>query len=263
MQIEELISGASDGAAEIARPQSPEPEARRLKPVFGWRKMVPWVVTAAALAALANPALRYLRETPPPVPPETRTEINTPATDQPADFALSPDGRQIVFVASGDGASRLWLRSLATTTPQALAGTEGARMPFWSPDGRSIGFFAGSALKRLDLGGGAARALAPITGTATAAGGTWSADGVIVANFGGRIGPLQRVSATGGTTSAVTILGPQQQGHFAPSFLPDGHRFLFYVRGGPDTTGYAQWRFDWPRRFPGRTRGLRQTIGRH
>ena len=73
--------------------------------------------------------------------PETRIEIVTPATDQPASFALSPDGRQIVFVASGDGASRLWLRSLATTTAQPLAGTEGARYPFWSPDSRSIGFF--------------------------------------------------------------------------------------------------------------------------
>ena len=77
-------------------------------------------------AALAIPAVRYLRETPPPAPPETRVEIVTPATDQPTSFALSPDGRQIVFVASGDGASRLWLRSLATTTAQPLAGTEGA-----------------------------------------------------------------------------------------------------------------------------------------
>jgi Tol biopolymer transport system component len=67
-----------------------------------------------------------LRETP---PPETRTEINTPATDSLASFALSPDGRQIVFAASGDGGSRLWLRSLATTTAQLLAGTEGATCP--------------------------------------------------------------------------------------------------------------------------------------
>ena len=82
---------------------------------------------------------------------------------QPTSFALSPDGRQIVFVASGDGASRLWLRSLATTTAQPLAGTEGATFPFWSPDSRSIGFFAGGALKRLDLGGGAPQTLAPVT----------------------------------------------------------------------------------------------------
>ena len=139
--------------------------------------MVAFAVAVLAAVALAIPAVRYLRETPPPAPPETRVEIVTPATDQPASFALSPDGRQIVFVASGDGASRLWLRSLATTTAQPLAGTEGATYPFWSPDSRSVGFFAGNALKRLDLGGGAPQTLAPVT---TGRGGTWNADGVIV-----------------------------------------------------------------------------------
>ena len=183
--------------------------------------------------ALAIPAVRHLRETPPPAPPETRVEIVTPATDEPTSFALSPDGRQIVFVASGDGASRLWLRSLATTTAQPLAGTEGATFPFWSPDGRSVGFFAGGALKRLDLGGGAPQTLAPaISGR----GGTWNADGVIV--FApSATSPLMRVSATGGAAVAVTTLGPQQSGHRAPHFLPDGRRFLFYVRGAPDTAG--------------------------
>ena len=77
-------------------------------------------------------------------------------------------------MASGDGASRLWLRSLATTTAQPLAGTEGARLPFWSPDSRSVGFFADTALKRLDLGGGAPQTLAAV---ATGGGGTWNAGG--------------------------------------------------------------------------------------
>ena len=94
---------------------------------------------------------------------EMRVEINTPATADPISFALSPDGRQIVFVASGDGASRLWLRSLASTTAQPLAGTEGAAYPFWSPDNRSVGFFADGKLKRLDIGGGAPQTLATVT----------------------------------------------------------------------------------------------------
>ena len=112
-------------------------------------------------------------------------------------------------MASGDGASRLWLRSLATTTAQPLAGTEGATSPFWAPDGRSIGFFAGGALKRLDLGGGAPQTLAPVI---TGRGGTWNADGVIV--FApSTTSPLMRVSATGGAAVAVTTLGPQQSGH--------------------------------------------------
>ena len=196
-------------------------------------------MTALAVAAvivaiaLAIPAVRHLRETPPPLPLETRVDIVTPATAQPTDFALSPDGRQIVFSASGDGASHLWLRSLATTTAQPLAGTEGARGPFWSPDGRSVGFMAGNALKRLDLGGGAPQTLAPVT---SGGGATWSANGVIVFAPITR-GTLMRVSATGGVVAAATTFGPGQVGHLAPQFLPDGRRFLFTALGAPDATG--------------------------
>src|SRR5206468_11964652 len=124
----------------------------------------------------------------------------------------SPDGRQIVFVASSDDRSRLWLRSLATTTAQPLAGTEGARGPFWSPDGRSVGFMAGNGLKRLDLGGGAAQTLAPVT---SGGGARWNANGVIVfAPF--TRGALMRVSATGGVVAAATTFGPGRLGHLAP-----------------------------------------------
>ena len=182
---------------------------------------------------MAVPALRYLREMPAPALGETRLDIVTPATNQPLDFALSPDGRQIVFVAAGDGAPRLWLRWLAKTTAQPLAGTEGATYPFWSPDSRSIGFFAGSALKRLDLGGGAPQTVAPVT---SGQGATWNADGVIL--FAPTtISPLMRVPATGGAAIAATTLGPQQSAHRAPYFLPDGGRFLFFAMGAPDAAG--------------------------
>ena len=189
-------------------------------------------MAAVAIVALAIPAVRYLRETP---PPETRVEIVTPATDQPTSFALSPDGRQIVFVASGNGESRLWLRSLATTTAQALSGTEGARYPFWSPDGRSVAFFAANALKRLDLGGGAPQTLASVV---NGSGGTWSADGVIV--FASSVGatPLMRVPATGGAVAAVVgARSTANRPRSRRNFLPDARRFVFYVRGTPATAG--------------------------
>jgi Tol biopolymer transport system component len=135
-------------------------------------------------------------------------------------------------VAADDKASRLWLRSLSTTAAQPLAGTEGGSYPFWSPDGRSIGFFAGGALKRLDLGG-APQTLAPAT---NGGGGTWNADGVIV--FAPSLtNALMRVSATGGAAVAVTTLAPQQSGHYHPQFLPDGRRFLFKVGGTTDIAG--------------------------
>ena len=134
-------------------------------------------------------------------------------------------------MASGDGASRLWLRSLASTTAQPLAGTEGAVYPFWSPDSRSVGFFADGKLKRLDIGGGAPQTLA----TAFPCGGTWNADGVILFTTT-TVGPLFRVPATGGEAVAVTKLD-RQSNHRFPSFLPDGRQFLFYARGTPETGG--------------------------
>jgi Tol biopolymer transport system component len=182
------------------------------------------------IISLAIPATRHLRET---LPLETRLDILTPATDLPTSFALSPDGGQIVFTASGEGGSHLWLRSLATTMTQQLAGTEGGIYPFWSPDSRSIGFFAGNALKRLDLGGGAPQTLAPCIG---GRGGTWGTDGMIVFPPGLNTA-LMRVSATGGAAVAVTTLGPQQRSHRFPQLLPDGRRLLFWVVGSPDTAG--------------------------
>ncbi len=218
-------AAAEQAAAAIARsvPATGVQSSRRL----GW---IVAAVLGIAAGALSATAIRYLRETP---PPETRLDIVTPATSQPDSFALSPDGRRIVFVASGDGASRLWLRSLASTTAQPLAGTEGATDPFWSPDSRSIGFFADGALKRLDLGGGAPQTLASAP---NGAGGTWNAAGVIL--FApDRIGsPLMRVSATGGPARAVTTL-MAQLGHDSPFFLPDGHHFLFFARAPSDTGG--------------------------
>ena len=195
--------------------------------------MAAFAVATLVSIAMAVPTLRYLREMPAPVLGETRLDIVTPATNQPLDFALSPDGRQMVFVAAGDGGPRLWLRWLAKTTAQSLAGTEGATHPFWSPDSRSIGFFAGNALKRLDLDGGAPQTVAPVT---SGQGATWNTDGVIL--FAPTtISPLMRVPATGGAPKAATTLGPQQSAHRAPYFLPDGDRFLFFAMGVPDDAG--------------------------
>ncbi len=231
--LDPTAAAAQQAAAAIAPPTAATSaqRARRLS----------WIVAAMAIliAVLLVPTVRYLRETP---PPEMRLNIDTPATSQPDSFALSPDGRQIVFVASGDGASRLWLRPLATTTAQPLAGTEGATDPFWSPDSRSIGFFADGALKRLDLGSGAPQTLAPAP---LEGGGTWNAAGVIL--FAPHLtgSPLMRVSATGGAARAVTTLKAGQLGHVGPFFLPDGHHFLFLEEGEIDlgdlTGGAPRW----------------------
>ena len=228
VEIDKTIAGVGDDAAGS---QTTQPATSS-----GPRRRLAWMVTAAAVlvaAALAVPAVRYLRETPTAAAPETRLEIATPATSDVVSFALSPDGRQIAFVASGDGTSRLWVRPLDTTAAQPLAGTDGASFPFWSPDSRSIAFFADSKLKRLDLSGGAPQTLAPAP---AGRGGAWSADGVILFATSNR-GPLSRVPAGGGDVVPVTTLGAGQSSHRFPHFLPGGRQFLYYVRGAEETAG--------------------------
>ncbi|MEQ1730082.1 MAG: hypothetical protein ABL982_17075, partial [Vicinamibacterales bacterium] len=230
VQIDELLSGAPEDASS-ARPTTSTTTTSS-------RGRLPWIAATAGvvgLLAMASPTLRHLRETPPPAPPEMRVEITTPATDTPLDFALSPDGRSLVFVASGDGAPRLWLRPLDQTEARPLAGTEGAASPFWSPDSRSIGFLAAGKLLRVDLAGGAPQVLATTIGNSY--GGSWNADGTILYTPGAA-NPLWRITAAGGEPTAVTRLEPPgQPSHRHPQFLPDGQHFLFFVRGTPDTAG--------------------------
>jgi serine/threonine protein kinase/Tol biopolymer transport system component len=166
--------------------------------------------------------------------PEMRLQIDTPSTAAPLQFALSPDGRHIVFAASGDGPQRLWLRALDRVDAQPLVGTDGASYPFWSPDSRSVGFFASNKLFRIDIAGGPPQAL---TSVPLGRGGAWSADGTILFTRTDA-SPLLRVAASGGESVAVTRLDPlRQTGHRIPRFLPDGRHFLFYATGNPDASG--------------------------
>ena len=198
------------------------------------RARLAWVaavaVTALLVVALAVPAVRHLRETP---PREMRVEINTPTTANPLEFALSPDSRYIVFVASGDGPQRLWLRALDRTEAQPIAGTDGARFPFWSADSRSIGFFASARLYRVDVSGGPPQVLAS---AGAARGGAWNADGTILFVPGGA-SPVMSVTASGGEPAPVTHLTPGQASHQFPQFLPDGRYFFFYAAGTAETAG--------------------------
>jgi eukaryotic-like serine/threonine-protein kinase len=200
------------------------------------RGRLAWLMAAIFLVATLTMALLYFRETPPPPEalPEMRVEINTPTVGLDAfSFALSPDGRQIVFVASGNGQPRLWVRPLDKVTAQPLVGTEGAAFPFWSPDSRSVGFFAAGKLQRIDIAGGLPQTLANAPFNR---GGAWSPDGTILfAPIGG--GPLLRISASGGEPVVKTKLEAMQQGHQFPEFLPDGRQFLFHARGTPETAG--------------------------
>jgi len=137
---------------------------------------------------------------------------------------ISPDGRYLVFSAYGSGVAQLYLRSLDSTSPQALPGTEGAMFPFWSPDSRSIAFFTDDKLKRIEVSGGT-----PVTicGSTLGRGGSWNQDGTIVAALSYNTG-VSRVPASGGTPTPVTTIdGVHYSSHRWPTFLPDGKHFLY------------------------------------
>jgi len=193
----------------------------------------------AAIATIAIGGYLWELRRPTPTLPYVRFDVTTPASSDATSFALSPDGRQLVFAAAvADRAPTLWVRPFDVTTASPLAGTEGASYPFWSPDGRAIGFFADGKLKRIDVSGGTVQVLADAP---TGRGGAWSDDGVILFTPTNRVDPtdvLMQVSAVGGTPKPVTHHAAGQASHRWPQFLPDGRRFLFLsTHGRADANG--------------------------
>ena len=144
-------------------------------------------------------------------------------------FALSPDGRAMAFIAKAPGADPvIWLRSIEQVTARPLAGTERAQLPFWSPDSRWVAFFADGKLKKIPVGpGGHVQVLADVEDPF---GGSWGVDDSII--FGKLSSSIFRVSSGGGIVTAVTKLDSTRKAHRWPQFLPDGRHFLFHVQGG-------------------------------
>jgi hypothetical protein len=212
------------------------------------RERVAWlsvaVVTAAAMGMLAAGSVLYFRRASVDTGAYRSSILPPPGVSLPAQvvpsarFAVSPDGRRLAFVGQEAGfVTRLWVQSLDGLTAQPLAGTEDAAAPFWSPDGRFIGFVAGGKVKRIDAAGGPPLILADNPGSE--AGAAWSRDGVILfATFGGASNPLRRISDTGGPPSPATSLDADngETQHWFPSFLPDGRHFL-YLAVGSKTAG--------------------------
>jgi len=193
----------------------------------------PWIVAAAAVivavAALwSSRPQRQLEERP------LRFKIDPPPG---ANFllgvgggnAISPDGRTVAFVAASSGSPKLWVQTLDSIVARELPGTEDAQFPFWSPDSKSVGFFANGKLQRLDLTGGPPVTLTPAT---SGRGAAWSSEGIIIFAPNASSG-LWKVSATGGPSTPLTTVG-QAEGentHRWPLFLKDGRRFIYFARG--------------------------------
>jgi serine/threonine protein kinase/Tol biopolymer transport system component len=217
MDLRWMADGASSEPAESS-PKSGKAWAAWLAPLL---------LAFIALAGFAG--YRWAKSSEEPV--SLHAEISTPdkfSFDTTGDAGgmpvLSPQGDKIAFVAHSGEAKLLWVRSLGGDSAQQLDGTAGAAHPFWSPDGRYIGFFAGDKLMKIPATGGPVAVLADAPNPR---GGSWSTDGVIVfaPNFQG---PLAKVSAQGGATTPATVIDKTKHStHRWPWFLPDSKHFIF------------------------------------
>ena len=190
------------------------------------RSTTPWVMSAiAAIVAALFAVLWFIK--PPQSVPNIRYEISVEGANRIQSFAISPNGRYVIFAAEADGAQQLVLRDLETLHAQPIANTEDAVSPFWSPDSQQIGFFAQGALKKIFITGGPAVSLCDVS---DAGNGTWSRDNLILFSTDRTGSAIQRISAAGGVP--VEVLKNDNMSRF-PQFLPDGRRFLYLVSGGP------------------------------
>jgi Tol biopolymer transport system component len=231
---EDRWQSAGDLAAELKWIAEGGSHAGVPAPVVAHRKhreRLAWV-TAAVLAVLAaGLGLLYVGSRGQSVssiqaylpPPESTTYFFI--GDSAGFPVIAPQGDRVAFVAADDHGGRLlWIRSLSDGSAHSLPGTDAATFPFWSPDGKSIGYFAGGKLKRVPVNGGSPTDIADVEG---ARGGSWNQDNVIILTPITQTG-IYKVSGSGGTLQPVTKVDTSRHTtHRWPYFLPDGDHFLY------------------------------------
>ena len=226
-----VLADLEAGVADEAPTLPATPARRKGREVIAWGLAGAAMLAAAALflgrSAERPVAPRVIRATL-PLPPGGSIELDGERAGMPA---LSPDGRRIAFGArQGAGPMRIWVHELETGSVRPLPGTEEGYRPFWSPDGRRIGFFTWSHLATTPSEGGAVAHLATAR---DARGGTWSPNGTILfAPFA--TGPLLAISEGGGASRTVTGSAEKLGNgtHRFPQFLPDGEHFVYLDRPG-------------------------------
>jgi serine/threonine protein kinase/Tol biopolymer transport system component len=223
----EALSGV-DSSSQIRSQSGIIDAPARERSNLSW---LPWAIAGILLITAITLAALYFRRSE-PQPSVVRFTLSAPDKMSFGDsLAMSPDGTKIVFTLVADhGEVALGVRSVGGLDVQRLQGTDGAAFPFWSPDSRTIGFFANSKLKRIDAGGGPVQALADAS--TDPRGGTWSADGTIIFSPG-VLDRLYKIPASGGTAVPITEVDTAngETSHRWPSLLPDGIHYLFFVRG--------------------------------
>jgi serine/threonine protein kinase/Tol biopolymer transport system component len=217
------------------------------RPLPRWRSRIGAGVLAAAIVVGLPATWLGLRPAGVATPVETRFEVAPPPGNvfpqdvEAVNLAVAPDGQTLAFIAIGpDGVSRLWTRAIGELSPRALAGTEGARSIIWSPDGRSLAFFAPGKLQRLDLPNGSP---VPICDTGKGIGfaGSWGESGeILYASVQGDA--IYRVAASGGAPEKVyePDAGREEFRTGWPQVLPGNRGFLYLARA-IDHTSRLMW----------------------
>jgi len=211
-----------EGVSSAESPVAPA-TAQRAWPRIVLASAAAFVVVVAGMTALGLLIRREARA------PVVRFDVGPPKggaiarfADTSAFFSASPDGARVAFIATSVGRPRgIWIKSLDQATAQFVEGSQGGTSPFWSPDGRSLAFFANGQLKKSSLDGGPPQTICDARG---AYNGTWSAEGTILFDAWG-LQKLMRVSQDGGTPSVERAADLRW-----PSFLPDGRHYTF-LRG--------------------------------
>ena len=188
----------------------------------------PWMVAGLAILAAVALGAMWLgrKDTPRPLVQSAILAPEGTTLDVGNGLALSPDGTELALIAVGeDGVRHLWVRPLASSTPRLLEGTDGTMYPFWSPDGRNLGFMSEGNLKRIAATGGPVQTLAPVK---EGRGGAWSPGGKIIYAPDFR-GGLSIVSAAGGESVELTEVDMDrgETAHRFPVLLPDGEHVLY------------------------------------
>ena len=221
------LSGSGDSAA--TRAFDVVDTTSQVTPRRSWWSHLGWIAAGLFLVLTLVFGTLYFRR---PTPREETVRFTLLApekTNYTEWLTLSPDGRRLAFVVRSTSGKTLWVRALDSVEARELPDTQGAECPFWSPDGRFIGFFAGNKLKKVDTSGGSPQVLAEAS--ADPRGAAWGPDGTIIftPTF---TSPLLKVSSAGGTPEAVTQFDETrgQTSHRWPAFLPDGRHFLFFSR---------------------------------
>ena len=217
------------GAFESIRPGGNAGDGRSL-PAWRWISQLALVGLAGALVA----GLAVWQRTGPAAGAVTRFALQLPTDLQVVrgpgiEFATSDDGRTVVFAGDQAGHVQLYRHALDRLAPEAIPGTDGARTPFFSPDGQTVGFVTNGELRRVPLAGGPVATIVDVPGGVR--GVDWLPDDTIV--FGTNQG-LWRAPATGGRREPLTILDSEkgENWHVTPVLLPDGETLIFTAFSG-------------------------------